>query len=212
MSNCLLTCRRCVKSATYSHGISFCRIVSITFKTLQSSERYDEFIKLLTLVLKNVFLLAIPTAVVFFLLRFQIIKVIIGSTGSFGLENLKLTSAAFGILVPAIVTQSITTIIIRAFFAAKKTLVPFLISLTKFIFVITSSVLFLNLFKSNSDIKFFITNFFDVPSIQNNVSFYFPVKHPSRSVLSIPVLNEKSKINPFVFVFSKLSLPLVFFL
>ena len=133
-----------------------------------SSERYDEFIKLLTLVLKNVFLLAIPTAVIFFLLRFQIIKVIIGSTGSFGLENLKLTSAAFGILVPAIVTQSITTIIIRAFFAAKKTLVPFLISLTKFVLIISSSVLFLNLFKSNSDVKFFVTNFFDVPTIQNN--------------------------------------------
>ena len=140
-----------------------------------AKNEYEKFKDTLSNVIKNILLLAIPASVVFFLLRFQVTRVILGTEGRFDIDSLILTASIFGILIPVIVTSGLISTISRAFFAAQRTLGPFLIYITKFVFAVGGAYALLKLFTKNPQIHEYVVRVFNVEGIANNIILAIPL-------------------------------------
>ena len=83
----------------------------------------------------------VPLSALFFILRAQIVRVILG-TGEFGWIDTRLTAAALGIFSLSIFAQSLIPLISRAFYAFQNTRTPVLISLTSIVLNVCFSFFF----------------------------------------------------------------------
>jgi len=89
----------------------------------------------------NILFWVIPASMLFFLLRAQIVRVILGS-GVFSWEATQLTAATLGVFALSVWAQSLLPLLVRSFFALKDTLTPLLMSLVMFVFTVLFSFLF----------------------------------------------------------------------
>ena len=76
----------------------------------------------------QILFLVIPVSVLLFILRAQIVRIILG-TGEFAWRDTRLTAAALGLFSLSIFAQSLIPLLSRAFYAAHNTKTPVLISL-----------------------------------------------------------------------------------
>ncbi len=100
------------------------------FPTLAASiakgER-DEFISLISTATKYVLFWSLPATALVIVLRAHIVRVILGS-GAFSWTDTRLTAAAFALFSLSLVAQGVMLLLIRGYYAAGKTFVPFLVS------------------------------------------------------------------------------------
>ncbi len=87
----------------------------------------DEFISLIATAAKYVLFWSIPATALVVVLRAHIVRVILGS-GAFDWTDTRLTAAAFALFSLSLVAQGITLLIVRGYYAAGRTFVPFLVS------------------------------------------------------------------------------------
>ncbi len=101
------------------------------FPTLAASvargER-DEFISLISTATKYVLFWSLPATALVIVLRAHIVRVILGS-GAFDWTDTRLTAAAFALFSLSLVAQGIMLLLVRGYYAAGRTFVPFFISL-----------------------------------------------------------------------------------
>jgi putative peptidoglycan lipid II flippase len=74
---------------------------------------------------KHIIFWSIPCAVLFIVLRAQIVRVILGA-GRFNWDQTRLTAAALAIFVASVVFQNITLLFVRAYYATGNTKKPFI--------------------------------------------------------------------------------------
>ncbi len=100
------------------------------FPTLAASiargER-GEFISLISTASKYVLFWSLPVTALVIVLRAHIVRVILGS-GAFNWTDTRLTAAAFALFSLSLVAQGIMLVLIRGYYAAGRTFVPFLVS------------------------------------------------------------------------------------
>jgi len=77
--------------------------------------------------LRTILVFVVPLSVFFFLLRAQIVRMVLG-TGEFGWDDTRLTAAALGIFAISIVPQSIIPLLARGFYALHDTKTPVMVS------------------------------------------------------------------------------------
>jgi len=99
----------------------------------------------------------LPISVGFFLLRAQIVRVVLG-TGQFGWVDTRLTAAALGIFAFSIFAQSLIPLISRAFYSFHDTKTPVLISLASIALNIAFSFFFVWLLKQVNLFSSFVSN------------------------------------------------------
>ncbi len=88
----------------------------------------DEFISLISTATKYVLFWSIPATALVVVLRAHIVRVILGS-GAFNWTDTRLTAAAFALFSLSLVAQGIMLLLVRGYYAAGRTFVPFLVSL-----------------------------------------------------------------------------------
>ncbi len=109
-------------------GIAFATAV---FPNLSKSfiwKRKKHFSKDFSSSFSRILFLIIPLSALFFILRAQIVRIVLG-TGKFDWNDTRLTAAALGIFSLSIFAQSLTPLISRAFYSFHNTKTPVLISL-----------------------------------------------------------------------------------
>jgi len=109
-------------------GIAFATAV---FPNLSKSfiwKRKKHFSKDFSSSFSRILFLIIPLSALFFILRAQIVRIVLG-TGKFDWSDTRLTAAALGIFSLSIFAQSLTPLISRAFYSFHNTKTPVLISL-----------------------------------------------------------------------------------
>jgi putative peptidoglycan lipid II flippase len=89
---------------------------------------HEEFISLISTAAKYVLFWSLPATALVIVLRAHIVRVILGS-GAFDWTDTRLTAAAFALFSLSLVAQGITLLIVRGYYAAGRTFVPFLVSL-----------------------------------------------------------------------------------
>lgn len=88
----------------------------------------EEFISLIATAAKYVLFWSIPATALIVVLRAHIVRVILGS-GAFDWTDTRLTAAAFALFSLSLVAQGIMLLLVRGYYAAGRTFVPFLVSL-----------------------------------------------------------------------------------
>jgi putative peptidoglycan lipid II flippase len=108
-------------------GIAF---ATAAFPTLAATSlnNKEEFSKKLASSFKLIFFLTFPLGIIFYLLRAQIVRVVLG-TGEFGWVDTRLTAAVLGVFALSVFAQSLIPLLVRAFFALKDTLTPTVITI-----------------------------------------------------------------------------------
>ncbi len=122
-------------------GISFAVASFPTLSRAASGRKREEFLSTLSLVVRRILFLVLPLAVLMFILRAQIVRVVLGA-GLFGWEDTRLTAAVLGIFTIGIVAHSVAPTIYRAFYATQDTLTPVMVSVGGIILNILLSVFF----------------------------------------------------------------------
>jgi len=122
-------------------GIPFATAVFPSLSQEFASERRREFIKKFSSTFRQVLILVIPLSALTFVLRAQIVRVILG-TGQFGWSDTRLTAAALGIFAFGIFAQSLILLVARAFYALHNTLTPVVISIISIILNVGLAFLF----------------------------------------------------------------------
>ncbi|MFA7314612.1 MAG: murein biosynthesis integral membrane protein MurJ [Candidatus Magasanikbacteria bacterium] len=108
-------------------GISFAIAIFPALSQMASNNDNKKIIQQISETTKQILFLIIPITIIMFLLRAQIVRLILG-TGQFDWDATTLTFTALGIFSFSLFAQSLTPILSRSFYALQDTLTPLIIS------------------------------------------------------------------------------------
>jgi putative peptidoglycan lipid II flippase len=109
-------------------GASFAIAVFPLLSALAAKEEKAEFIKTFSVTLRQISFFVIPLSAFIFILRAQIVRVVLGS-GKFDWEDTVLTFECLGIFAWSLLAQSAIPLLTRTFFSFHNTKTPFYIAL-----------------------------------------------------------------------------------
>jgi len=168
-------------------GISFATAVFPRLARSFAKEEKEEFSKSFSSVFAQILYLVLPSSILIFFLRAQIVRIILG-TGEFGWIDTRLTAAALGLFVFGIFAQSLIPLISRAFYAFHNTKTPVLTSFASILINIAGSFFFVWLLNNNPLFLRFINQSLKLEGI-NNIS-----------VLGLPIAYALAGVFNFVFL------------
>ena len=167
-----------------------------TLSGLFANKKTKEFADLLIKSIKNVLVIVLPCALAFLIMNERIIRTIFQFTARFNENDVQITSHVLLFFSIALVTQSVVTILNRAFYASHDTKTPLYIGTVTIIINISVSYL---LYKySNMDV-YGISLAYSLASVFNATLLMYFIKKK---------LKEIKMINLFIFL-SKLLIPLI---
>ncbi|MCR4325535.1 MAG: hypothetical protein NUV59_01895 [Patescibacteria group bacterium] len=107
----------------------------------------DTFVGYVATAARYVFFWSLPACALIIVLRAYIVRVILGS-GSFDWTDTRLTAAALALFAISLPAQGLTLLLVRGYYAAGRTMIPFAVSLASASGMIAMGVLSLGVFKS----------------------------------------------------------------
>jgi putative peptidoglycan lipid II flippase len=108
-------------------GMSYSVAAFPTLSTLLAKNMIKEFNYQLLTALRHIIFWAVPISALVIVLRAQIVRVLLG-TGSFDWGDTRLTAAALAIFVISLIAQAVLLLLIRAFYAGGRTVIPLIVS------------------------------------------------------------------------------------
>lgn len=136
---------------------------------------------------------SIPIAIIFIVLRAQIIRVILG-TGRFEWEATQLTAAALALFSVSVVFQGLSLLFIRSFYAMGKTVLPLLVNLFSGILAVVSAFVFYLVFKNFESFRYFMESLLRVEGVVGTEVLMLPLGFSIGMIINGLV---------FIFIFEK---------
>lgn len=127
-------------------GISFAVAAFPTLAQHIANGEKEKFIESLAKAMNEILFFILPLTVLIIALRAQIVRVLLG-TGAFNWEDTIMTFETLGLFTVSLFAQSITPLLLRAFYAVKNTTIPLLISIGTLLLNVALSM-YLVFFKS----------------------------------------------------------------
>jgi putative peptidoglycan lipid II flippase len=136
-------------------GVSYSVAAFPTLARFHAAGNRAEFVRHIEEALRHMLFWSIPAIALMVVLRAQIVRVILGS-GEFDWSATRLTAAALALFIISLSAQSITLLIARAYYAAGRTRTPLLLGLLALVVTVASSGLFVFLFHTSADFRYFL--------------------------------------------------------
>lgn len=147
-------------------GLSFA-LASFPFLSRSSaSGQKERFQKDFLAVVRQILFLAIPASLLLFLLRAQVVRLVLGG-GKWGWWETQLTAASLGLFCLGIFAASLIPLLSRAFFSFKDTKTPFFIGVVSVGLNIVLALLFVLSFSSANLFSGFLVRFLKVKNLEN---------------------------------------------
>lgn len=108
-------------------GSSYSVAAFPTLANALANGRRAEFVDHVAIAARYVLFWSLPASALVLVLRAHIVRVVLGS-GAFDWNDTRLTAAAFALFAVSLAAQGITLLLVRAYYAAGRTFVPFLIA------------------------------------------------------------------------------------
>ena len=162
-------------------GVSYSLAAFPTLAHLFSSGDTKKFLAHILVSARHIIFWSIPVAVLFVVLRAQIVRVILG-TGEFDWADTRLTAAALALFVFSVVFQSLALLFVRGYYSAGETLKPLVINAFSGVFTIISAVALMFLFKTNAFFQFFIESLLRVEGLSGTEVLMLPLAFSIGSV------------------------------
>jgi putative peptidoglycan lipid II flippase len=150
-------------------GVSFALASFPVLSKFWAQKEKEEFLKSFSSAFRQIIFLTVPFTVLMFLLRAQLVRVVLGglNRGKFDWEDTQLTAACLGIFTFGILFSAIYPLLCRAFFSIKDTKTPTLITIASVVLNIFLSFSFVNILKNQNLISNFISFISDISKIKD---------------------------------------------
>ncbi|NCT01823.1 hypothetical protein GW766_01030 [Candidatus Parcubacteria bacterium] len=135
-------------------GVSYSVAAFPTLSNLFAKRDQQGFNMQLLTALRHIIFWSVPIIGLIVVLRAQIVRVLLGS-GAFDWGDTRLTAAMLAIFVLSLVAQAILLLLIRAFYAGGKTVVPLIVALGSGIVSIALAITFQNLYLHSPVTQYF---------------------------------------------------------
>jgi putative peptidoglycan lipid II flippase len=135
-------------------GVSYASAAFPVLAQLFAKGERDAFVGKMISASRHIIFWSIPLAVLFIVLRAQIVRTVLG-TGEFSWSDTRLTAAALALFVVSVVGQSLTLLFVRSFYAEGKTAKPLLMNVVSTIATVGFGFIFVKLYHTFPDFKFF---------------------------------------------------------
>lgn len=168
-------------------GIAFATAAFPSLSESFSKKDRKSFQKHLQKSIRESLFLVVPVAVLFFVLRIPIIKVIL-RTGVFTPEDAQLTASCLGLFCLGIPFQSMVPLFSRSFYALHNTLKPVLINTVGVVANIAFSIGFVNIAKQNPAFFAPIYNFFGLKLISGKAIILLPLAYSIAGIINAILL------------------------
>lgn len=145
-------------------GVSYSLAAFPTLTRLFSSGDHAKFAKQMITSAQHIIFWTLPVAVLFIVLRAQIVRTLLGS-GNFDWSDTRLTAAALALFVLSLVPQSLSLLFVRAYYSRSQTWKPFALNLFSAVIIISASYLLVHLFRTVSLFRYFITDLLKVDDV-----------------------------------------------
>lgn len=146
-------------------GISFSTAVFPSLSLAFSRKAKEEFSHKFSLAFRQILFLIIPLSCLFFILRAQIVRIVLGA-GKFGWVDTRLTAACLGIFSFGLFAQALILLISKTFYATHNTRIPALVSVTTVILNACLSLLFAWLLSFQNIFYYFFESFLKLRGIE----------------------------------------------
>ena len=122
-------------------GVAFSTAAFPAMSLAYAQGKKDLFLKRFSLAVRQALFIVIPLSLLFFVLRAQIVRIILG-TGAFNWQDTRLTAAVLGLFAFGIFAAALLPLFTRAFFVFHNTKTPVFINIFSMLINVILSVLF----------------------------------------------------------------------
>lgn len=155
-------------------GISFSLAVFPHLSKAFAKKDTAEFSSVFLLALRQIVFLALPLSLFLFLLRAQLVRLVLGS-GEFGWEDTRLTSAALGVFAAGIVFQALIPFFMRTFFSLQNTALPAVSSVLALGVNAFLAVFFVSLFQNQGSLGVWLQTILRVEDLKDSTVIALPL-------------------------------------
>jgi putative peptidoglycan lipid II flippase len=178
-------------------GIPFATAAFSALSRAWAAKQKEEFNRNFYSAFKKIFYIIIPLSVFIFILRNWIIRIIL-KTGRFDENASALVAASLGLFCLGIFASSLIPLVLRAFFAAKDTKTPTIISVAAMVLNVGLSFGFVYFLSFPNFFQSFIINIFSLRGIPSITVLGLPLAFSIDSILQffllLAVLSRKIRI------------------
>lgn len=155
-------------------GLSFAISCFPTLSKYWANKEKGKFLESFSSTFRQITFLVIPASVLMFLLRIQIIRLLLG-TGDFGWWETRLTAGVLGLFCFSVFANSLVPLIIRAFFSFHDTKTPMIISVFSIITNVIFSFVFVHLLGFENAFRVFFVDFLRLQGVDNITILALPL-------------------------------------
>ena len=168
-------------------GVSFAIAAFPTLSRAWMSQQKEKFLESFSSAFRQILFLIIPISILMFILRAQLVRLILG-TGQFGWLETRLTAASLGLFSFALFASSLIPLIARAFFSFQDTKTPVIIAIFSMALNIILCFLFVWFLKFPNIFQNFMVNFFKLQGIKNISVIGLPLALSISGIFQISLL------------------------
>jgi len=139
-----------------------------------AGKQKEKFWEYFSLAFRQILFLTIPISFLVFLLRAQIVRIVLGA-GLWGWLETRLTAACLGIFALSIFSSSLNPLFQRGFYSIHDTKTPTIIQILDVFMNVGFAILFLKLLGFSNPISNFLSNFLKLRDIKNIQIIAFPL-------------------------------------
>ena len=139
-------------------GVSYSVAAFPILAELYSKSDREKFSLHVITALRHIIFWSVPAIALIIVLRAQLVRVVLGS-GAFDWADTRLTAAVLALLCLSLLAQAVYLVVMRAFYAGGKTMIPFYITLLGSLLAIASSYGFLLLYSAHEKAHAVISTF-----------------------------------------------------
>ncbi len=170
-------------------GISYASAVFPNLSNFVALKNYKRYLSELSRALRSVFFIVFPLGILFFVLRAQIVRVVLGA-GKFGWEGTQLTAAALGAFSLGLFAYALMPVLAKAFYAKEDTKTPVIASTTGMGINLTLALLLVYVIFPADGFLEFLSGVFKVAGVEGS------------SVIALPLAFSIGGISALVLLFS----------
>lgn len=139
-------------------GVSYSVAAFPILAELYSKSDREKFSLHIITALRHIIFWSVPVIAIVVVLRAQLVRIVLGS-GAFDWADTRLTAAVLALLCFSLLAQAVYLVVVRAFYAGGKTMVPFYVTLVGSILAVVSADGFLRLYSAHEKTHAFISSF-----------------------------------------------------
>jgi len=167
-------------------GASYSVAAFPTLASMFSSGDKEQFINHVTVASRHIIFWSLPAIALAIVLRAHVVRAILG-TGAFDWIDTRLTAASFALFIISLTAHALMLLIIRGYYAAGKTLVPFLVSAFVLILSVTLGYLFLGAF-GVEEVQLFVESLLRVEDVPGSDILMLPLAYSIASIAGAVLL------------------------